>query len=204
MFTAQARYGQDPHRVTKCGAGVWGQPFRWNKAAAESRTPRKVFTCSWSDFYIEESDEWRDEALSVVDKTPWLEYQILTKRPERVPVNESRANVWIGVSVENRKQGLPRIDILREITAAVRFLSIEPLLEDLGKINLDGIDWVIVGGESGPGYRSMSIGWAHRIYLQCLDAGVPFWFKQDSGNRPGVNPSLLGRVLQEFPSGGSN
>jgi protein gp37 len=87
-------------------------------------------------------------------------------------------NVWVGATVENRKQGLPRIDALREIPASVRFLSVEPLLEDLGKIDLAGIHWVIVGGESGPGARPMHPDWARSLRDQCVDAGVPFFFKQ--------------------------
>lgn len=209
MFTAQSRYGKNPHEVVRCGPGVWRQPDKWARESRNGSPRGLVFTCSWSDFFIEDADPWRRKAWDVIFRTQTLNYQILTKRPERIMENlpidwawdgaEFWDNVWLGVSVENRKQGLQRIDILREIPAAVRFLSIEPLLEDLGEINLDGIDWVIVGGESGAGYRPMRKEWAESVAVQCASRGVPFWFKQDSGPRPGMRTDLLGRVLQEFP-----
>ena len=112
-------------------------------------------------------------------------------------------NVWLGVSVEDRKYGLPRIDILRETPAAVRFLSIEPLLEDIGPLDLRGIHWVIVGGESGPGARPLQPEWVLPIRDQCAEQGVPFFFKQWGG----VMKKLKGRVLDgrthdAFPIGG--
>lgn len=109
-------------------------------------------------------------------------------------------NVWMGVSVEDRKYGLPRIDVLRTIPAAVRFLSVEPLLEDLGTLDLRGIDWVIVGGESGPGCRPMREEWALSIRDQCAAAGVPFFFKQWGGlNKKARGNVLDGKVYQAFP-----
>ena len=126
-------------------------------------------------------------------------FQVLTKRHDRLRslLNGeldwmgSLSNVWWGVSVENREHGLPRIDSLRSTNARLRFLSIEPLLENLGKINLSGIDWVIVGGESGPHSRTMAAAWAERIRDQCLEARVPFFFKQWGGR----SPKQLGRML---------
>jgi len=109
-------------------------------------------------------------------------------------------NVHLGVSVEDRKYGLPRIEHLRRVPAAVRFLSIEPLLEDLGAIDLSGIGWVIVGGESGPGAREMDPAWVRSIRDQCLDAGVPFFFKQWGGVRKKLAGRLLdGRTWDEVP-----
>jgi protein gp37 len=109
-------------------------------------------------------------------------YQILTKRSERLPQYfEMRAvpeNVWLGVSVENRKYGKPRIDDLRQVQAKIRFLSVEPLLEDLGELNLHNIHWVIVGGESGSKARPMKPEWARSIKQQCAEAGVAYFFKQ--------------------------
>jgi protein gp37 len=108
--------------------------------------------------------------------------------------------VWLGVSVENRKHGLPRIDELRSTPAALRFLSIEPLLEDLGELNLAGIHWVIVGGESGPGARPMRSEWVISIREQCKAAGVPFFFKQWGGVRKSLNGRALeGRTFDEMP-----
>ena len=108
--------------------------------------------------------------------------------------------IWLGVSVEDKKYGLPRIDLLRETPAAVRFLSVEPLLEDLGKVDLQAIDWVIVGGESGPGARPMQESWAISMLEQCQDAGVPFFFKQWGGVQKSRAGRLLrGRTYDEFP-----
>jgi protein gp37 len=110
-------------------------------------------------------------------------------------------NIWWGVSVEDRKHGLPRIDHLRDAPARVRFLSIEPLLEDLGEINLSGITWVIVGGESGPGARPMKKEWVLSIRDQCCEQKVPFFFKQWGGVRKAKNGrSLEGRTYDEYPS----
>jgi protein gp37 len=107
---------------------------------------------------------------------------------------------WWGVSAENRKHGLPRIEVLRQAPAAVRFLSIEPLLEDLGEIDLEGIDWVIVGGESGPGARPMERTWVVNIRKQCRAAGVPFFFKQWGGVRKSeAGRDLDGQTYDEMP-----
>ena len=118
-------------------------------------------------------------------------YQVLTKRHERMedllsgPLSwmGELPNVWFGVSVENRRQGLPRLEALRRTPAAVRFASVEPLLEDLGDFDLTGIDWVIVGGESGPGARPMEEAWVVNVLRQCRRDGVPFFFKQWGGVR---------------------
>jgi protein gp37 len=149
----------------------------------ERKTPTVYFVNSMSDLFHEGiPDEFLDQVLEVVVRTPQHTYQILTKRSERLrgyfKGRICPENVWLGVSVEDRQHGLPRIDDLREVTAAVRFLSVEPLLEDLGVMNLNGIDWVIVGGESGPRARPMQEAWVDRIYRQCQSAGVAFFFKQ--------------------------
>lgn len=190
MFSDMRRYGQDPVVVRR--TKTWNQPRRWNRQAAADGVRRRVFTCSWSDFFIEEADPWRDEAWDVIGRCPHLDFQVLTKRPERmkgrlpvaVDMIATRAdglpfpNVWLGVSVENRKQGLPRIDILGDTPAAIRFLSAEPLLEDLGELDLTGIHWVIIGGESGAGARPMDLGWVRSIRDQCHALGVACFVKQ--------------------------
>ena len=132
----------------------------------------------------------------------WHIYQVLTKRAKRLRhlLNDELIefshlqHIWWGVSVENRKHGLPRIDELRAASASVRFLSIEPLLEDLGLVDLTGISWVIVGGESGPGAREMKVAWVRSIREQCLEANVPFFFKQWGG----VRKHETGRELDGF------
>lgn len=203
MFTAQSRYGRDPSEVVR--TQTWREPFKWQKAAAAAGRTEMVFTCSWSDWFHKDADEWRDEAWDVIKKTPNLEYQILTKRPDRIashlPADWGKGypNVWLGVSVENRKHGIPRIDVLRPIPAAIRFLSIEPLLEDLGKIDLRGIDWVIVGGESGPGWRPMEHAWALSIRDQCDAAKVPLFFKQSAAPRTEMGIELDGQIVRNYP-----
>jgi len=138
----------------------------------------------------------------------WHTYQVLTKRSGRLLALLSGRlrfaaeleNIWWGVSVEDRKHGLPRVDHLRQAPAKVRFLSIEPLLEDLGEIDLSGITWVIVGGESGPGARPMKREWVVSIRKQCRSQGVPFFFKQWGGVRKAKNGRLLdGRTYDEYP-----
>jgi protein gp37 len=133
-------------------------------------------------FHKDIPDAFIDRVFESISKTPQHTYQILTKRSERLPQYfATRAvpdNVWLGVSVENRKHGKPRIDDLRRVQATIRFLSIEPLLEDLGKLDLRDIHWVIVGGESGAKARPMRAEWARSVKEQCEEAGVAYFFKQ--------------------------
>lgn len=189
MFSDMKRYGQDASAVRR--TKTWRDPIKWNRQAKQDGVRRRVFTCSWSDFFIEEADEWRDAAWDVIERCPNLDFQILTKRPERIldhlplPPRLLRGveppsippNAWIGVSVENRRQGVPRIDILREVPA-IRFLSAEPLLEDLGKLDLRGIHWVIIGGESGPRARPFDPQWGMRVAAQCTTRRIPVYWKQ--------------------------
>lgn len=181
------------------------------------------FVNSMSDLFHESiSDEYIWRVWSTMLSTPRHTYQVLTKRAERMADVVVRlvaeglrepANIWLGTSVEDRKHGLPRIDTLRQIPAAVRFLSIEPLLEDLGEVDITGIHWVIVGGESGANARPMHPAWVRSIRDQCLAAGVPFFFKQwgqllptsqtlDHFNRPAIQTHLEAPNLEYFyPAG---
>ncbi len=195
------------------GAKYWQQPLKWNLDAEKEEQPQLVFCSSMTDVFLDDPTVERERAKlwAIIRQTPWLCWQILTKRPERIlaclPVDwgpTGYANVWLGVSVENREHGLPRVDVLRMIPAAVRFLSCEPLLEDLGTIDLNGIDWVIVGGESGlgpknPKYRYMNHAWARSLRDQCDAEEVAFFFKQSSALRPGTGTKLDGRTYHEFP-----
>ena len=173
MFRDKKRYGQDPNVVVRSKT-QFRSPLTWPEV------PSLCFTCSWSDWFIEEADAWRDEAYEIIRATPWITYQILTKRIERaagrIP-EPPLPNVWLGTSVENRANKY-RMGELVETPAAKRFVSIEPLLEDIGELGLQGIDWVICGGESGPGARPMHPNWARSVRDQCVAAGVPFFFKQ--------------------------
>ena len=153
-------------------------------------------------------DDYAESVSRVMATANWHTYQVLTKRSERLGQLLSgrlrfaaeQENIWWGVSVEDRKNGLPRVDHLRQAPAKVRFLSIEPLLEDLGEIDLSGITWVIVGGESGPGARPMKREWVVSIRRQCREQGVPFFFKQWGGVRKAKNGRLLdGRTYDEYP-----
>ncbi len=159
--------------------GRLGQPLARMK-------PTVYFVNSMSDLFHEDiPDKFLNEVFGVIRATPQHTYQILTKRAERLPRYFARRkcpdNVWLGVSVEDRAYGLPRIDQLRQVNARIRFLSVEPLLEDLGDIDLGNIHWVIVGGESGPKARPMQPGWVDNIRQQCDEAGVAFFFKQWGG-----------------------
>ena len=170
-------------------------PRRW-------REPRLIFVNSMSDlFHSEVPSAFILAAARVMQIANWHTFQVLTKRSERMRdlLNTvlasvaSESHIWWGVSVENRRHGLPRIDHLLETPAAVKFLSIEPLLEDLGNVDLTGIDWVIVGGESGAGARPMKYEWVAALRDQCAAAGVPFFFKQWGG----VQKKRNGRTLDD-------
>jgi protein gp37 len=178
------------------------EPFTW-------RTPKLVFVNSMSDlFQAGVPDEYAKAVTQVMVTANWHTYQVLTKRSERLRdllatklrFGAEFEHIWWGVSVEDRKYGLPRIDRLRHAPAKVRFLSIEPLLEDLGQIDLSGISWVIVGGESGPGARPMKRECVVSIRDQCRQQRVPFFFKQWGGVRKAKNGRLLdGRTYEEYP-----
>jgi protein gp37 len=182
--------------------GKLDEPLRW-------RTSRMVFVNSMSDlFHRDVPDDFIVDTATVMQVGNWHTYQVLTKRSHRLgsllktKLKDAAAcqHIWWGVSVENRKHGLPRIDHLRSAEAAVRFLSIEPLLEDLGTIDLTGIHWVIVGGESGPRARPMRPEWVVSLRDQCRAASVPFFFKQWGGVRKALNGrKLQGRTYDQFP-----
>lgn len=147
------------------------------------KRPTVYFVNSMSDLFHEDIPfDFIDKVFEVIQNTPQHTFQILTKRASRMALYMSNKdapfNAWLGVSVENVKHGLPRIDVLRKVKASIRFLSIEPLLEPLGQIDLHGIDWVIVGGESGLKARPMQKAWAESIREQCERDHVPFFFKQ--------------------------
>ena len=178
------------------------EPFRW-------RSPKLVFVNSMSDLFQDGvPDEYTLAVARVMATANWHTFQVLTKRAERLrdmslgPMQfaASKAHIWWGVSVEDRKHGIPRVGHLQEASVRMRFLSIEPLLEDLGEVDLKGIDWVIVGGESGPGARPMKREWVISIRDQCRLAGIPFFFKQWGGVRKiKQGRTLDGRTYDEYP-----
>ncbi len=179
-----------------------GEPLRW-------RTPKMIFVNSMSDlFHDAVPEDYISTVAKVMVAANWHTYQVLTKRSGRLrnllnstlSFAANQPHIWWGVSVEDRRYGLPRVEDLRNADAAVRFLSVEPLLEDVGELNLHGLGWVIVGGESGPGARPMEKVWVLSLRDQCRRARVPFFFKQWGGVRKSASGRKLdGRTYDEFP-----
>ena len=178
------------------------EPLRW-------RSPKRVFVNSMSDLFQEGvPTEYIAAVGRVMQRANWHTYQVLTKRHERMrDLLSGKLNwlariphVWFGVSVEDREYGLPRVECLRSTPARVRFLSVEPLLEDLGRFDLSGIHWVIVGGESGAGARRMDQSWILSILKQCREQSIPFFFKQWGGTQKAkAGRELNGRTYDELP-----
>ncbi len=178
------------------------EPLRW-------RAPKMIFVNSMSDLFHEGvPDNYIAAVAQVMVAAKWHTYQVLTKRSDRLRkllntelrFAAEQQHIWWGVSVEDRKYGLPRVEDLRNTNAELRFLSVEPLLEDIGKLDLRGIDWMIVGGESGAGARPMKKEWVLSLRDQCERSGVPFFFKQWGGVRKAkAGRRLEGRTYDEFP-----
>lgn len=201
----QAKYQQDGDpRTSGPGFGLslhpaaLQQPYTWPGR-------RTVFVNSMSDlFHARVPLSFVRDVFSVIADTPQHTYQILTKRSARLPKVADRldwpANLWMGVSVEN-SDALFRVEHLRAVPAAVRFLSCEPLIGPLDGLRLDGIDWVIAGGESGPDHRALSPAWVTAIRDACVAGEVPFFFKQWGGRTPKAGGrDLDGRVWDQMPS----
>ena len=177
-------------------------PRRW-------RAPLRIFVNSMSDlFHSSVPTDYIESVGRVMEAAHWHTFQILTKRHERMQelLNGELfwmgrlKNIWWGVSVEDRKYGLPRVEALRRTNAGLRFLSIEPLLEDLGEFDLNNIDWVIVGGESGINYRPVAAEWVRNLHELCQAADVPFFFKQWGGRTPKQNGRVLdGQIRNGMP-----
>ncbi|MEM9479695.1 MAG: phage Gp37/Gp68 family protein [Verrucomicrobiota bacterium] len=184
-----------------------GEPIRWSN-------PKKIFVNSMSDLFHEDvPDSYIEQVCKVMLAADWHTYQVLTKRAGRLESLLRRKlkraanapHIWWGVSVENQKYGLPRIERLQNANASCSFLSVEPLIEDLGEFDLSGIDWVIVGGESGHGARPLKKQWVRNVRRQCRVAKVPFFFKQWGGVRKSLTGRTLdGRTYDEFPKLSTN
>ena len=182
-----------------CHRHTLDMPLRWKK-------PQMVFVNSMSDlFHKDVPDDFALDIFSTMRQAQQHQYQILTKRAERLtklsPELPWQENIWMGVTVEAADYKY-RIDYLRYTGAKIKFLSLEPLLDDLGELNLDEIDWVIVGGESGPGARPIEIEWVRDVREQCRDQNVPFFFKQWGGtNKKKTGRLLDGETWDEMPTG---
>lgn len=215
MYTQQERFGGNPFIVQQTKS-TWNDPLRWQREAAAAGRTERVFTCSWSDFFHKDADAWRARAWDIISQCPNLQFQILTKRPERIAEHlpgiielklygnllhwdRGWPNVWLGVSVENPRY-LSRVDELRKIPARVHFISAEPLLSGLPDLDLKDIEWLIVGGESGPGFRPMKTEWARELRDKALGAGTAFFFKQISAPRTEMGCILDGREWKEYPA----
>ncbi len=208
MYREQSRWGRNPLEVVRASPRTFRAPLTWSPL--RWREPRRVFTCSWSDFFIEEADAWRPDAWDIIRRTPHLTYQVLTKRPERaaehLPADWGTSgypNVWLGVSVESERF-VERLECLSKVPCQVHFVSAEPLLGSLrlGTLRGLGVDWVIVGGESGPGARPMDLNWAREIRDLCQEEQVPFFLKQLGGfpdSRSHEQARLDGRTWTEMP-----
>ena len=185
----------------------WRQPLSWNKEAMENGKRYKVFCASMADVFEEAAPEGQLERLwELIANTPGLDWQLLTKRPERIADSlpsdwgQGYENVWLGTSVEDERV-IHRIESLIRVPAAIRFLSLEPLIGPLPNIPLLGIDWAIVGGESGAGARPINPNWVIEIREQCNAAEVAFFFKQWGGtNKKVTGRQLEGRTYDEMPT----
>lgn len=173
-------------------------PLKWSE-------PRKIFVNSMSDLFHEEMpDDYLDQCFEVMGKADWHVYQILTKRPERLVRYAKRhgkfpAHIWLGTSVEMALYK-SRIDLLRQVDASIRFISFEPLVGPIGKVNLKGISWAIVGGESGPNHRPIKIEWVRDLRDECVAHKTAFFFKQWGGPTPKSGGRKLdGRDWNEYP-----
>jgi protein gp37 len=219
MYRDQERYGNDPKVVVRASDHTFNSPLRWHRAL-EDNGPFRVFTCSWSDWFIDQADEWRDDAWEIIRQTPNITYLILTKRPEnireRLPDSWSRSdaweNVWIGVSVESEDY-LHRVDTLSLIDAKVRFVSYEPALGPVDfteHMRAGTIDWLISGGESGAKTgkyvaRPHDLDWFRQVKEDCDYYGIPYFHKQHGGTSK-IDGEWGGYLLDgiahhEFPGG---
>lgn len=202
MYRDKKRYGQDPQTVVR------SKPATFNAPLTKLKGPL-VFTCSWSDFFIEEADDWIDDAWDIIRKTPHLTYQILTKRPEniknRLPDDwgDGWPNVWLGVTVETSDY-LWRIIAIEDIPAALKFVSYEPALEYVDFTTFSPtIDWIISGGESDPNPRLADVEWFRQVRNDCLTCDIPLFHKQHGGSRKIAGGwggrELDGRTWDEIP-----
>jgi protein gp37 len=198
MFREQVQYGNDPN-VVRRSKTTFNNPLKWKDG-------RRIFTCSWSDFFIEEADPWRDEAWAIIKATPQHTYQILTKRIEEAKMclpddwGEGYPNVWLGTTIENEETRW-RAEALCNIPAKLRWISWEP---SLGYVDFTAyarqIKWIIGGCESGPGARVARDNWFTIVRHDCETSGIAFYLKQMMVDGKLIKePMLNGRQSLEFP-----
>lgn len=216
--TLAIRYGHDvwgrekPRRIF--GAKHWQEPLTWAREASSGKVgvlgannPHLVFSSSMCDIFEDHPTiaEERKKLWPLIRSTPNLHWQLLTKRADRIESNlpedwgDGYPNVWLGTSIESNDY-VGRADYLRGIPAAVRFISYEPALSALPDLNLNGLDWIIYGGESGPGYRQHDLEWPREMERRCLAADVAFFYKQSASYRTEMGIELDGRIVRKFPT----
>ena len=197
--------GNKPRAMSEAN---WKKPPKWNLLAINSGNRYRVFCGSMCDVFDKNAPAGqRDRLFTLIRETEHLDWQLLTKRPTNIikylpdDWGEGYDNVWLGTTVEDVEYGLPRIDVLRKTPAKLRFLSVEPLLQNLGEVDLTGIDWVIIGGESGPQAREMKLSWVNNLIIQCRGQNVPIWFKQWGGKGKDKGGCLFGgKEIKEWPN----
>lgn len=198
-------WGLNAGRLT-FGIKHWNQPVKWNKLAVKEGKRKRVFCSSMCDLFEDHPTIIQELAKlwPLIKATPMLDWQLLTKRSDRIkdslPADWGNGyeNVWLGTTIENNDY-VHRADDLRAIPAKVRFISYEPALGPLDKLDLTNLHWIIYGGESGPHRRPENLQWARDINARCNHAGVAFYFKQSSGLKSGTNPHLDGVTHHNFP-----
>ena len=203
-------FGPNTAKRQRTSERYWRGPLNWNRQAQTRRDPLRVFCASLADVFEDapELNAWRRELWDVIDRTRWLDWQLLTKRPEnieRMLPDTWDANsfgywphVWLGTSIE-RNEVRDRSHILTAVPAHVHFISYEPAIGPADDVDLEGISWVIVGGESGPGYRPMKLSWARDMQTRCAELSVRYFFKQDSSHRSEQGADALGRIYRDYP-----
>lgn len=204
------RYGHSvwgpgaPRRIF--GEKHWSEPLKWNRDAAKAGERRRVFSSSMCD-YMEDNPQIETERAKLwplIRATPWLDWQLLTKRADRIADNlpadwgEGYPNVWLGVSIENNDY-VWRADCLREIPSVVRFVSYEPALGPLDQLNLSGLHWIIYGGESGAHFRPEDKQWARDMRDRCKAEGIAFFHKQSASRFTERGIELDGEIVREYP-----
>lgn len=205
LNAGQKLWGQSNSR-RRTAASNWRKPVIWNRKAEEAQTAARVFVASLADVFEDHPDlpEARTELWQLIRETPWLDYQLLTKRPENIAGmlpddwGTGYRNVWLGTSIEDNRVAARSLE-LTDVPAQVHFISYEPAIGPGDEIPLDHIEWLICGGESGPGYREMDLDWARDMRRRCEDAGTAFFFKQDSAPRTEMGIDALGEIVRNYP-----
>lgn len=206
-------------RRQRTGGSVWARPRRWDREASEVGRSARVFCASLADIFEDHPgpNDWRPDVFAEIRRRPWLDFQLLTKRPEnlaRMLPDDWGAgwpNVWLGTSIEDNRV-VDRAEHLTGVPAIVHFVSYEPAIGPIDELDLRGVEWLIAGGESGPGYRPMDLDWVRDVRRRCaehvrwqdgqaISTPIAFFFKQDAAIRTEMGIDALGEVVREYPVG---